>query len=118
MRRKYKLLNDNRGMSTVEVVAALAIVSLVLVSLWEGYNLAELSRRQSELHQAVAQTAETLLAQIERGAADGEEMVETSAGRLRCTWQLTPAPTDGLQEVLLVITEEATGKAWRFATVR
>ena len=119
MHKKFNLFRDERGMRVVEVVAALAIVSLVLVSLGEGYNLAELSRRQSALQQNVAAVAEELLAQDGESVLDGaEQIVETASGKLQCTWQSAPAPTAGLEEVTLVITDEATGKQWVFMTVR
>ncbi len=119
MRGKFDLQHDERGMTVVEVVAALALVSLVMLSLWEGYNLAERSRRQSEIQQTVATLADELL-QAEGGmAANGAEQVrETACGAFKCTWQISAASDHGTEDVILVITEEATGKQWRFATVR
>ena len=58
MRGKFDLQHDERGMTVVELVAALALVSLVMLSLWEGYNLPERSRRQSEIQQTEATLAE------------------------------------------------------------
>ena len=119
MHRKFDLFRDERGMRVVDVVAALAIVSLVLVSLMEVYNLVELSRRQSALQQTVAAVAEELLAQDGKPVLDGtEQIVETAAGQLQCTCTSVPAPTAGLEEVTLVITDKATGKQWVFMTVR
>ena len=106
-------------MTVVEVAAALAIISFVLISLWEGYNLAEISRRQSALSQNVAAKAQELLAQDGEVIVDGaEQIIETASGQLRCTWQMVPAPTAGLYDVTLVITDEATGQQWSFMTVR
>ena len=106
-------------MTVVEVVAALALVSLVMISLWEGYNLAERSRRQSELQQTVAALAEELLTVEGRTAVDGAEQVYEADGcTLKYVWQISTASDHGTEDVILVITEEATGKQWRFATVR
>lgn len=106
-------------MTVVEVVVSLALVSLVMISLWEGYNLAERSRRQSELQQIVAAVAEELLAfEGQMAQNDDEQVIDTDAGRLHCSWQVEAAPTAGVQEICLVITAEATGKQWCFVTER
>ena len=117
MRRKFNVCRDERGMTVVEVVAALAIVSLVLVSLWEGYNLAELSRRKALMQQCVAQVAEELLGQAAKAADGRSGSVETQAGTLQYTWQVLASPLEGLNDMALTITDETVKQKWYFVTV-
>lgn len=103
----------------VEVVVSLAIVSLVMVGLWEGYNLAQLSGQRSQMHQAVAATAEELLATEILTVGDGDrQQVMTEAGSLDCSWQIEADAQWPLYQVILTITDPVSGESWRFCTVK
>lgn len=117
MRRKIKG-RFTRGTTLVEVIVALGIVSLVLVSLWEGYNLATLLDRRSALYQAAAQEADRLLSEPTL-AADGEAFaLDTEAGTLDCRWQVSAFADGPLYAVTLVMTDQSTAEEWTFFTIK
>lgn len=116
---KFERQWSKQGLTMVEVVVSLAIVSLVMVGLWEGYNLAQLSGQRSQMHQAVAATAEELLATEILTVGDGDrQQVMTEAGSLDCSWQIEADAQWPLYQVILTITDPVSGESWRFCTVK
>ena len=105
----------NAGFSLVEVIVAIAILSIALVGLAHGITMALGSSKESEAQTAAALYAagviETLRA--EGDLADGEAEGDCGAEMplYRWTESVTGAGVDGLHEVDVTIQSARTGQA-------
>ena len=109
-----KLHRLNAGFSLVEVIVAVAILSIALVGLVHGISLALSSSKEAELQTTASMFAAGMIEELraEGGVTDGQTQGDCGAELplYRWTETITAAGVDGLHQVDVSILNTRTGR--------
>ena len=104
----------NEGFSLVEVIVAVAILSIALVGLAHGISTALGCSKESEMQTTAALFAAGLIENLRAEGGLTDEQLQGDCGQdlpaYRWTLSITPAGTDGLHQVEASIQSARTGQ--------
>jgi prepilin-type N-terminal cleavage/methylation domain-containing protein len=102
-----------RGFSLIEVMVAIVILAVAVVGLTQGFTTALASSKDSELQTTAALFAAGQIESLRAAGGLADETTEGDCGddlpRYRWRQTISPAGTDGLHEVDVVVENSQTG---------